>query len=226
MVNRLGKRFANEAQPYEDLVKAQYASEARGEMAIPCYLLFDASYRRKYSIGHIKPGKVEADSKINAANFESGLLTKADSLEQLAGKLQMDQDALLNTVTSFNHYARIGEDPQFGRGANEHDRYYADKTVTPNPSLAPLVTPPYYALRCDPGDLDTKGGLQCDEQARVLDTSGGVIAGLYAAGNASAAAMGNTYPGAGATIGSAMTFAYVAAQHAFGDAVVKREKHE
>jgi 3-oxosteroid 1-dehydrogenase len=70
-------------------------------------------------------------------------------------------------------------------------------------------------LRCEPGDLDTKGGLLCDEYARVLRTDGSVIEGLYAAGNASAAAMGNTYPGAGATIGSAMTFAYIAAQHAF-----------
>ena len=59
MVNKKGKRFTNEAQPYEDLVKEQYASEARGESAIPCYLIFDARYRSKYSAGHIKPGKIE-----------------------------------------------------------------------------------------------------------------------------------------------------------------------
>jgi len=47
MINRLGKRFANEAQPYEDLVKAQYASDGRGEQTIPCYLVFDATYRKK-----------------------------------------------------------------------------------------------------------------------------------------------------------------------------------
>ena len=49
----------------------------------------------------------------------------------------------------------------------------------------------------------------------MLNDSGGCIPGLYAAGNTSAAVMGDTYPGAGATIGSAMTFAYIAAQHAF-----------
>jgi len=70
-------------------------------------------------------------------------------------------------------------------------------------------------LRCEPGDLDTKGGLLCDEFARVLTQGGDPVPGLYAAGNASAAVMGNTYPGAGATIGSAMTFAYLAAKHAF-----------
>jgi 3-oxosteroid 1-dehydrogenase len=218
MVNSQGKRFANEAQPYEDLVKAQYASEARGEGAIPCYLVFDATYRGKYAVGHIKPGKVEQDSKLSPANFKSGLLTKADTLEELADKLSIERSALADTVSNFNRHARKGEDPEFGRGETHHDRYYADKSVSPNPSLGPLDRAPYYALRCDPGDLDTKGGLLCDENARVLDRNGVVIQGLYAAGNASAAVMGDTYPGAGATIGSAMTFAYLAAQHAFGDA--------
>ena len=216
MVNRQGRRFANEAQPYEDLVKAQYASHVRGEGAIPCYLVFDATYRGKYAVGHIKPGKVEHDSRLSTANFESGLLTRADSLEALADKLRIDRVALLRTIRDFNHHARLGEDPEFGRGASEHDRYYADKSVAPNPSLAPIETAPFYALRCEPGDLDTKGGLLCDEYARVLRVDGSIIEGLYAAGNASAAVMGNCYPGAGATIGSAMTFAYIAAQHAFG----------
>ncbi len=226
MVNRHGKRFANEAQPYEDLVKEQYASEARGEQAIPCYLVFDAAYRQKYAVGHIKPGKVERDNTLDPENFDTGLLTKANSLKELADALGINPDALENTVTQFNLHARNGEDPDFGRGSTLHDRYYADKSVSPNPSLGPLETAPYYALRCDPGDLDTKGGLLCDEQARVMHHNGSVIEGLYAAGNASAAAMGNTYPGAGATIGSAMTFAYIAAQHAFERVEAQGYSHE
>jgi 3-oxosteroid 1-dehydrogenase len=217
IVNGLGKRFTNEAQPYEDFVKAQYAANARGEQTIPCYLVFDATYRSKYPIGHIKPGKVEADKTLPPENFTSGLLTRANTLEALADKLGMPEQALANTVARFNEHAVKGEDPEFGRGESLHDRYYADPKVTPNPSLAALDTPPYYALRCEPGDLDTKGGLLCDEFARVLYADGRVIPGLYAAGNASAAVMGNTYPGAGATIGSAMTFAYIAAQHAFAN---------
>ena len=226
MVNRHGKRFANEAQPYEDLVKEQYASESRGEQAIPCYLVFDATYRQKYAVGHIKPGKVESDKTLDPSNFDSGLLTKANSLEELADALGIDRDVLVNTVSHFNRHARNGEDPEFGRGSTVHDRYYADKSVSPNPSLGPLETAPYYALRCEPGDLDTKGGLLCDEQARVLHHNEAVIEGLYAAGNASAAAMGDTYPGAGATIGSAMTFAYIAAQHAFEQDAAEEYSHE
>lgn len=216
MVSVQGKRFANEAQPYEDLVKAQYASNSRGEASIPCYLLFDAGYRSRYAVGHIKPGKVEDDSKIPAEYFDTGLLTIAPTLRELAGKLGMEAATLEETVRTFNEHARLGEDPEFGRGVSEHDRYYADKRVSPNPSLAPLETGPYYALLCHPGDLDTKGGLTCNEFGQVLSEPGEAIPGLYAAGNTSAAAMGDTYPGAGATIGSAMTFAYIAARHAFG----------
>lgn len=215
MISGSGKRFANEAQPYEDLIKAQYEANNRGEQSIPCYLLFDGNYRKKYAIGHIKPGKVADDSDVPEEYFSTGLLTKAESLEEMAQKLGMDPATLTHTVKTFNEHAVKGEDPEFGRGETLHDRYYADKRVTPNPSLGPLNTAPYYALKCEAGDLDTKGGLQCDEFGRVLTDAGEVIPGFYAAGNTSAAVMGDNYPGAGATIGSAMTFAYIAARHAF-----------
>jgi 3-oxosteroid 1-dehydrogenase len=215
MVNRAGRRFTNEAKPYEDFVKDQYASEARGEDAIPCFLVFDATYRSKYAAGHIRPGKLEDDARLPQEYFDCGLLTVADSLQELATKVGIDGVQMRKTIARFNENARRGVDPEFGRGDTEHDRYYADKNVQPNPTLGPLERPPFYALRCEAGDLDTKGGLSCDEHGRVLSGSGASIPGLYAAGNTSAAVMGDTYPGAGATIGSAMTFAYIAAQHAF-----------
>ena len=73
-----------------------------------------------------------------------------------------------------------------------------------------------------PGDLGTKGGLRTDERARVLRADGTPIAGLYAAGNTSAAVMGHSYAGAGATIGPAMTFGYLAALDLVG-ALAPRE---
>lgn len=218
MVNRLGKRFANEAQPYEEFVKAQYASEQRGEQAIPCYLVFDATYRSKYVVGHLKPGKIESDASIPQSYFDTGLLTRENSLEEVAKTLKIDPEQLVRTVSEFNENARKGLDPEFGRGESLHDRYYADEKVKPNPSLAPIEKGPFYAMRIEAGDLDTKGGIVCDEFGRVCDDNDEVIEGLYGAGNTTAAAMGDSYPGAGATIGSAMTFAYIAAQHALGNA--------
>jgi len=69
-----------------------------------------------------------------------------------------------------------------------------------------------------PGDLGTKGGLRTDERAQVLREDGTVIAGLYAAGRASAAVMGRSHAGAGAAIGPAMTFGYIAALDMAGPA--------
>ena len=67
-----------------------------------------------------------------------------------------------------------------------------------------------------PGDLGTKGGLLTNEWAQVVRGDGSPITGLYAAGNSSAAVTGHFYPGAGGTIGPAMTYGYIAALHAAG----------
>src|SRR5690606_5211852 len=96
----------------------------------------------------------------------------------------------------------------------EYDRYYSDPRVKPNPNLGPLEKGPFQAFQIVPGDLGTKGGLLTDEHARVIDTKGKVIPGLYAAGNTTASVMGRTYPGAGATIGPATAFGYPGARHA------------
>src|SRR6185312_17304177 len=123
----------------------------------------------------------------------------------------VDAGALEATVARFNDHARKGRDEDFRRGDSAYDRYYGDPRVRPNPNLAPLARPPYYAAKIVPGDLGTKGGLVTDERARVLRPDGSSVPGLYAAGNASAAVMGRTYAGPGATIGPAMTFGYLAA---------------
>ena len=48
----------------------------------------------------------------------------------------------------------------------EKSAYYGDPTVKPNPCLAPLEKPPFYAVQMVAGDLGTKGGLVMDERAR------------------------------------------------------------
>jgi 3-oxosteroid 1-dehydrogenase len=88
--------------------------------------------------------------------------------------------------------------------------------VGPNPCLAPIDKPPYYSLRLYPGDIGTKGGLVTNDRAQVLKNDGTVIEGLYAVGNTAASVMGNSYPGAGSTIGPSMTFGYIAAKHVAG----------
>ena len=138
-----------------------------------------------------------------------------DSLGATIGELAagpgLDPAALAATIARFGEFARTGRDKDFHRGESAYDRYYSDPRRRPNPCLAPLAEPPFYAVKIVPGDLGTKGGLRTDARARVLRPDGTPIAGLYAAGNASAAVMGHSYAGAGATIGPAMTFGYIAA---------------
>ncbi|MFI8388119.1 FAD-binding protein [Streptomyces sp. NPDC085540] len=107
----------------------------------------------------------------------------------------------------FNGYAERGVDEDFGRGSSVYDRYYGDPTLA-NPNLAPIDKGPFYAVPVHPGDIGTEGGLVTDGDGRVLREDGGPIAGLYASGNCSAAVMGETYPGPGATIGPAMAMAF------------------
>jgi 3-oxosteroid 1-dehydrogenase len=121
--------------------------------------------------------------------------------------------ALQATISRFNGFALTGRDRDFRRGDSHYDHYFTDPAVIPNSCLAPLWLPPYHAFKIVPGDLGTKGGMVTDPTSRVLTPAGAVIPGLYAAGNASAAVMGRSYAGAGSTIGPAMTFGYVAANH-------------
>jgi FAD binding domain len=71
-------------------------------------------------------------------------------------------------VARFNTYAAKGEDPDFARGADAHSRFRGDQENKPNPSLGPIVKPPFYVIALAPGDLSSVAGLNTDEKARVL----------------------------------------------------------
>lgn len=205
IVDGAGNRFTNEASPYVTFVHAQLAGKHD-----PAWMIFDGKAKSRYQIGGLLPGQ-----KFPKAWYESGLLHSADSVGALAAKIGIPADQLEATVTRFNRFAEAGHDDDFGRGESAYDNYYGDPTL-PEPTMDTLEKAPYYAIRMRAGDLGTKGGLQYNANAQVLRTDGSVIEGLYAVGNTSAAVMGNDYAGAGATIGPAMVFGFVAARHAAG----------
>jgi predicted oxidoreductase len=94
----------------------------------------------------------------------------------------------------------------------------------PNPCLAPLEHGPYYAIRLVVGDIGTFAGLSTNSAAQVLDRQRVPIAGLYAVGNDMASIMGGNYPGAGITLGPALTFGYIAGMQLAGECMTKKEK--
>lgn len=211
VVNSLGQRFVNEAAPYLEFVTSMYAdNEKTGGKTIPSYVVFDSKFRFNYAMGPLMPAQIMPDSRLRK-EWLNKLYFKADTLEELAGKIGVDVAGLQDTVNKVNHYSETGVDEDFKRGGNVFDRYYGDSNVTPNPCLAPVAKGPFYAMPIQAGDIGTKGGLLTNEHAQVVKTDGQVIAGLYAIGNTSASVMGTKYPGAGGTLGPAMTFGYIAA---------------
>lgn len=218
VVNGQGRRFVNEAAPYTEFVYAMYEDHHRTGSTVPCWMVFDARFRKSYPCGPMLPGSIQPDGKL-PAEWADKVYYKADTLEALAAKIGVDAAGLKDSVARMNGYAATGVDPEFGKGNNVFDRYYADPKIKPNPCLAPIVQAPFYAVPLHPGEIGTKGGLLTDERGRVLREEGGVIEGLYAVGNCSAAVMGRTYAGPGATLGPAMTFAYLASKDIAATAV-------
>lgn len=204
IVGRDGRRFTNESAPYVNFVHTQIAA---GQ--VPAYEVFDSKAKSRYQFAGTLPGK-----PFPRSFHKSGLVTQAETLEELAREIGVPPIALRETVERFNEGARQGRD-EFGRGVSAYDHYYGDPTL-PVPNLDTIESGSYYAVRIEAGDLGTKGGMVTDQHGRVLRPDGSVIAGLYASGNVSAAVMGNDYAGAGATIGPAMVFSYLAMEHAAG----------
>ena len=211
IVNKAGKRFQNEAAPYLESGLAFYQANKPEEPTVPSYVVFDAVFRKKFPFGPIPPGYTQPDNRL--ARRVREVLVKADSIAELAKKIGVDSAGLAETVRRNNEFAKSGRDSDFKRGESYYDRYYGDARTSPNPCIAPIAEGPFYALPIYPGDIGTKGGVLTDVNGQAVDKAGATIPGLYVIGNSAASVMGSKYPGAGATLGPAMTFGYLAAKH-------------
>jgi succinate dehydrogenase/fumarate reductase flavoprotein subunit len=149
------------------------------------WLVCDHAFLRRYPFGMAKPFPFRVRPYV-----ECGYLQRASTLAGLARACGIDADGLVATVESYNAHARRGEDPAFGRGRTRFNRGSGDPDHHPNPCVAPLERPPFYAIKVLPGSFGTFAGLATDANARVLDASGAPIDGLYAAGGDQANVMG------------------------------------
>jgi succinate dehydrogenase/fumarate reductase flavoprotein subunit len=205
-VNREGRRFTNEACSYHEFVLSMLRS-GNEAAAVPAYLICDKSFLWKYGLGAIKPFSLSVRD-----NIASGYLTAAGTIADLGSKLGIESNGLNATVAHFNEAAKNGEDLEFGRGSDAYQRHLGDADVMPNACVAPIVTPPFYAIAVYPGDLGTAAGLRTNRDAQVLDRDGSVLKGLYACGNDMSSVMEGAYPGPGITLGPALTFGVIAAE--------------
>ena len=209
MVDNSGSRYLNEAASYHIVGQQMMAHHKPGEHS---WLIFDGKYRFKYPAGPLMP---LIPDMLHNRNIRK-VVRKASTIEGLAEKIGIAPAALRETISGFNEDARQGVDRQFSRGRATYDHLFGDAAVKPNPNLAPLEKPPFYAMPIYGGDIGTNGGVATDEFAHGLDSGGRPIPGLYAIGNCAASIMGTSYPGAGATIGPGMTFGYIAGYDIMG----------
>lgn len=201
-VNQHGRRFVNESAPYDRLGRTVLDEIGSGTMTLPFWMIYDDRE------GTVPPVKATNVSMVDTARYQdAGLWHTADSLAALAGLIGVPPEALSATVARYNAMVADGRDTDFGRGDEPYDRAFSGGELP----LVPIDRPPFHAAAFGVSDLGTKGGLRTDTSARVLDTAGRPIPGLYAAGNTMAAVSGTTYPGGGNPIGASLLFSHLAA---------------
>jgi succinate dehydrogenase/fumarate reductase flavoprotein subunit len=207
-VDAAGRRFVDEAVSYHEFTRAMYRAH-RGVPAIPAWLVCDRDFVWRYGLGMIRPLTHRL-----APFVRRGYLHVADSVAALAAAIGVDPAGLADTVRRHNAFARSGVDADFGKGGNPYDLANGDPAHRPNPCLGPIARAPFCAVAVVPTPLGTSLGLRTNADAQVCNDAGRPIGGLYACGNDMHSPLGGEYPGAGAQIGPAMAFAFVAARHA------------
>ncbi len=204
IVNKHGNRFANEGSTYMDFPKAFYTYDQNTQSQPnegPVWMIFDQQLKDRELIVTMAPGEDAPD-----------WVPQADNLKELADKISIDAVQLEATVKRFNEHAANLEDPDFNRGSLYFEQF-ASGFKGKAANIGPIEKGPFYALPIYAGSLGTNGGPRINEHGQVISLRGEVIPGLYAAGNAAMGILGGAYPGAGGTIGPALTFGYLAGMH-------------
>lgn len=202
LIDRHGRRFTDELIPNIGEV-INRRDPATGEaLYLPAYVVTDASYLPKMPL-------IRWMSRLS-----SDWLVKAETLESLAAKIDVDPRTLAETVARYNALCATGVDSDFGRGSTRAQQA-ADKRKSGG--LAPIVQPPFVAIRFLRSIMSTKGGPRTDERGRALRADGSVIEGLYCAGASMANPIGTRGVGAGTTLGPFMSWGYLCA-----DDIVRR----
>jgi len=209
LVDQSGVRYMNEGGSYVAFCRTML-DRHEVSPAIPGWVVTDSLGVRKYGIAGGR-------RKSTLRKWElAGFLKKADTVEGLAMKMGADPALLKSNVERFNGFARNNKDEDFHRGERAYDNWLGDRFNQPSATLGVIEKSPFYAVPVIPGDVSTYGGVVTNENAQVLKQDGSIIQGLYATGVSTASPMGRVYPGAGASIGPAYTYGYIAARHVLG----------
>lgn len=219
-VDQDGKRFVNEkgidihtclyAVNHLDPVKNRYPR-------IPCYAILDDETIKTGPIcggrssGYGFFGENYKWSDDNSKEIESGIIIKADSIAELANKLNIPGTALQTTVERWNKDIRNGSDSLFNRAIT---RLPKNKNTAAHVISAPLETGPVYGVPLYPALFNTQGGPKKNANAQVLNAFNEVIPRLYVVGELGSI-WGDIYQGA-TNNAESIVFGRIAGRHAAG----------
>ena len=184
-VNKDGNRFVDEGARRDVMTEALFEQEDEF-----LWIILDS---HNYPTGDVKNNFNESIDELVAA----GRAYKADTLEDLAAQIGVNADNLAAAVEDFNTHVESGEPDEFGR------TLYQWK----------MDTPPYYAGARKPTVHHTMGGIEINSEAQVVDTSGNIIPGLYAAGEVTGGIHGSNRLG-GNALADINTFGRIAGKNA------------
>jgi succinate dehydrogenase/fumarate reductase flavoprotein subunit len=219
-VDKFGNRFMNEKDPRDNphkgwMLFSEFELSRATFPYIPHYLVFDETARTAGPLdtfGRATPprygrlllppelGGHAPWSEDNSVEIEKGWIKQGSTLEALSAAIggPMDTAALAESVKTYNGHCAAGVDASFGRNAA---------------SLAPVETPPFYAVPLYPGLVSTTGGPMVNEKQQVLDPDGSPIHGLFAAGTCGSL-ITRVYSVMGGNIGSCMASGRVSGRNA------------
>ncbi len=208
-VNLNGERFCNESGPYDYMVHsawlqpqhtyvdiwddaAKEKAEAMNEVGCCRLFPFDNGAQNNIAFDVVW-------DRMNQGLIDDGYIQVADTIEELAEKLNIPADNLAATVEKYNGYCDAGEDPDYWKEPYR---------------LTKLDTPPYYGVRTGCWHLATFDGLLIDTNMRVLDQDNKPIEGLYAIGDCSGGFFCVSYPNlfTGLACGRTTTEGYLVGQ--------------
>jgi succinate dehydrogenase/fumarate reductase flavoprotein subunit len=204
-VDHKGRRFVNETVEMSELNNYLRQADKAGQYS----QIFDSNYMKQAANW---PGKLippeglreymPEEASPHKGVFETFIDTrKADTLEELARKIEVDPATFVATIKRYNAIVASGKDVDFGKPAN---------------LLHPVDAPPFYGIHRTIRISAICSGLLVDENHQCLDADAKLISGLYAVGNLGGGFYGGVdYPLTvfGLSLGRCYTFGYLAGKH-------------
>ena len=211
-VNLNGDRFCNESGPYEFMLHSMYMqphhtycdifdsnnkkyAEQFDEVGCCRLFPFDNGAESNMPYDYVWSQMTEGEN----SHLALGYLQKADTLDELAEKLNIPVDEFKKTVWRYNTLCLQGKDEDYGKSPHR---------------MTPVVEPPFYGIRTCAWHLTTLNGCRINTNMQVIREDGTPIEGLYATGDCTGGFFANNYPNlfTGLACGRTMTFGRRAAK--------------